>query len=135
MLELIAEALDARFTTRAHREPRRRRRRRERALAAGREVRFRGGVIGPEPYGRRLANVLFASRVTLASAYAPAKKRTRRTLPVERLRLVTVRPRLSSEKKIPGHFHVVVCRDGDTEVLIVCAPWNTGFVTAPLAAG
>ncbi|MGK5531502.1 hypothetical protein [Streptomyces sp. URMC 129] len=129
LLELVAEALDALSTSRPEFESRWKRRRRARAFAAGKEVRFPGAVVGPEPYGGRPANVLLASRRGLASAYRPARRRTRREVPVERLRLVTVRPRSKGDRKIPRYCHVAVCRDGDAEVLIVCAPWNMPYVT------
>ncbi|WP_190232848.1 hypothetical protein [Streptomyces avicenniae] len=96
---------------------------------------FGGRVLGMTQDAASAARCLFLVDGELWAARGRAARHPRWAVPLGGLELVGVRRLRGSgpEKRIPRTCLAVQCRDGDREVVIVCAPSCVGYVTHLLA--
>ncbi|MFD7262595.1 hypothetical protein [Streptomyces sp. NPDC059874] len=115
-------------------DERRKAKRQARDFAAGAEVRFVACLLGDRPYCRSASLVfLWASRSTLHFTPTEFGELHRSPIPVDRLEVLRVRPRARTDSRlVQWGWEVAECRDGDSVVLIGCAPASMRHLTAVL---
>jgi hypothetical protein len=106
-----------------------RRRRNEQAFEDGRDVVFPGWVLGGLSYCHPPGGVLVVQPAGLFWSPDSFGKWPRRSLPVESLRLNTVRARNGADvKQMPQHWRVAECADTGQPVLLACAEGDMRYV-------
>lgn len=114
---------------------RRQERRQERAFADGVEVTFPAYILGDRPYCRPVPVFVSASRTALHVSPTEVRELRRSALPTERIGLQRIRRRARTDpRSIPPYWQLAECLDGQTTILIGCAPPHMRYVARALEA-
>ncbi|WP_327710534.1 hypothetical protein OG912_19970 [Streptomyces sp. NBC_00464] len=130
--DLIASAVGALIPVPGRR---RRERAREEAFANGAEVTFEAYILGDRPYCRPVPVFLSASRTALYASPTEVRELKRSALPTEHIGVRRIRRRTRTDPHtIPPYWYLAECRDGQTDILIACAPPDMRYVALALGA-
>ncbi|MFD5144214.1 serine protease inhibitor [Streptomyces sp. NPDC058401] len=115
---------------------RREARRDARIFSEGGSLVFQGCIVGDRSYCASAVVHLTAGPAGLSTSPTEFVDLHRRTVPVERLQIVRARRREKGDPPaVWSSWHVLECRDGESPVLIACAPRHLGYLRTVLERG